>query len=339
MELIEKDISKGINLTRSTACILVVLLHIAGYGFYENGDNWRISNLIDSFTRVCVPLFIMITGSLLIQKKSVKPIKRINKILYCLLFWSLFYTYVDNIHSQNIFDWFLAITKAPIKYHLWYLYACIGFYITLPILSTFYCNSSLKYSLAYVTIWFSLSTLSIIDKVFSLNFDLLINNYQLSAFINLTGYLLLGKLITRIPTHYNSTKIVVTSLLIFISFSLMTAWITSYWSDYNHKPNALFYSNLSPLVIIASASLFFFLIKVSRNIKDTNILISFIPKHTLGIYCIHIFILEGFIKLFFKNEKMDLSFLSTILIALLIFFVCLFVIFILKKIPILRKAM
>lgn len=339
MECIEKDLSKGINFTRSTACILVVILHIAGYGFYENGENWQTANIIDSFTRVCVPLFIMITGTLLIQQKSVKPIRRIIKIVYCLLFWSIFYTFADGLQFKNIIDWCLTIAKAPIKYHLWYLYACIGFYLTLPVLSAFYCNSHLKYSLAYIAIWFFLSILSILDRVLNLNVDLFINNYQLSTFINLTGYLLLGKVIARASIPYGNKLITTVSLLTFISSSLITAWITSYWSEYNQKPNALFYSNLSPLVIIASASLFFFLLNISKTIKDSNIIISFIPKYTLGIYCIHIFILETFIKFSFKNQDMNLSFFSTIFIAVLIFLTSLVVIFILKKIPILDKVL
>src|SRR3546814_18926659 len=77
---------------RVVACFMVVILHVAATLFGTFDDQWWASNFYDSLARSCVPLFLMITGVLLLGKQESLPAflsKRFAGILPPLLFGSL----------------------------------------------------------------------------------------------------------------------------------------------------------------------------------------------------------------------------------------------------------
>lgn len=327
-------------MARSVSCFLVVLLHVAGYGFYENGPNWLSANIIDSFTRVCVPVFIMITGALLIRNKPSEPVKKIGRIIVCILFWSAFYSAVDGDKFNGVLGWLVSIMESPKKYHLWYLYVCIGFYISIPLLSKFYLYSEKRSVYTITILWIILSCAPIIEKTTGFMINEIIFKYQLNFLSLLLGYLILGKIIYEKCESLQSKKILLTSFSLYIVFSIITALATKKWSAINNHPDALFYSNLSPFVIVASASFFAFLLLINKATPFIRKITKFISKLTLGIYCMHIFFLELFIKTFFKTpSQLNLGAIQTVLIAILIFSISMISVLILRKIKPLKTVL
>ncbi|EPJ6120609.1 acyltransferase [Klebsiella aerogenes] len=337
MSAINKEMSSGIDLARSISCFLVVLLHVAGYGFYENGPNWFSANLIDSFTRVCVPVFIMITGALLIRDEPSKAVKKITRVVVCIFFWSVFYTIVDGIKFNSILNWLTSIIQTPQKYHLWYLYACIGFYISIPVLRKFYIHSEKNTVYIITALWIIILCVPLIEKTTGFRMSDLLVKYQLNYSSLLFGYLLLGKLVYDACEKQLSKKALALSLTLYVAFSLITAVATQKWSDVNNKPDALFYSNLSPFVVVASASFFSFLLLINKAMPSIHKVTKFISKLSLGVYCIHIVFLELFIKAFIKNSnKLNLNIIETALLAALVFLISIISVWILQKIKPLR---
>ncbi|HEJ7817232.1 TPA: acyltransferase family protein [Serratia marcescens] len=340
MSAINKEMSSGIDLARSVSCFLVVLLHVAGYGFYENGPNWSSANLIDSFTRVCVPVFIMITGALLIRDEPSKPVKKIVRVVVCILFWSAFYSAVDGEKFNGVINWFLSVIETPKKYHLWYLYVCIGFYISIPLLRKFYMHSEKNSVYSIVILWVIISSTPVIEKTTGFKITELITKYQLNFLSLLLGYLVLGRLIYEKCERSLTNKMLILSFFSYAFFSVITAIATNIWSNINHRPDALFYSNLSPFVIAASAAFFSFLLLINKSTPWIHKFTKFTSKLTLGIYCIHIFFLEIFIKFFFENPtQLNLSAAETVLIAILIFSVSMISVWVLNKIKPLRTVL
>lgn len=340
MSIINKEMSSGLDLARSVSCFLVVLLHVAGYGFYENGSNWLSANIIDSFTRVCVPVFIMITGALLIRNKSSEPVKKIARIIICILFWSVFYSTVDGDKFNGVLKWLVSIIESPKKYHLWYLYVCIGFYISIPLLSKFYIHSEKRSVYTITILWVILSCAPIIEKTTGFMMNEILFKYQLNFLSLLLGYLVLGKIIFEKCENPQPKKTLLVSLSLYVVFSIITALATSKWSDINNHPDALFYSNLSPFVIVASASFFAFLLLINKVTPSIHKITKFISNLTLGIYCLHIFFLELFIKTFFKTQgRLNLDAFETALIAILIFSISMISVWVLKKIKPLKTVL
>lgn len=333
---INKDTSNGINIARPVSCFLVILLHVAGIGFYEGGDNWLGANIIDSFTRVCVPVFIMITGALLIKDEPVKPFSRIKRVIACLIFWSVFYLAVDGKFTGDIFSIAYGIIEAPAKYHLWYLYVCISFYLILPVFSRFYVNTKDRYPLIIVLLWVIFSSVTFIDKVYATQLNSILVKYQLSNFISLAGYLLLGKILADYCSGKKSVVMIWCALFSYISLSLITASLTLKWSRIIGGPDALFYSNLSPVVIFSSASFFCLILLVGNMIYKFDAFWKFLSKYTLGIYCIHIFILEITIKYVVSGGKLGLNYFGMIALAAFVFLTSLALIFLMHKIKPLR---
>lgn len=110
---------------------MVVLLHTAAeYVLKSEGVNWNFANLVDSFTRVCVPLFFMISGYLFFYEKTVK-FKNFIKIFSALVFYSfiaflaaLFFKIINPVKPFS-FTFF----SQPSFYHLWYFYPLIAIYL------------------------------------------------------------------------------------------------------------------------------------------------------------------------------------------------------------------
>ena len=90
----------SLDTLRTLAALLVVILHIAsGYvlqGIYTaNFDShFQLANYVDAFTRICVPLFVMLSGRFVLAKEIPWPDAMRNlfsRIIVPLLFWNLLY--------------------------------------------------------------------------------------------------------------------------------------------------------------------------------------------------------------------------------------------------------
>ena len=91
------------DILRVIACLCVVMIHTCGsFVTKEYGSvNYWIGNVLDSISRVAVPLFIMISGALLLDENydySVGKIKKhIKKMILFFVFWSVVYCLVYEV--------------------------------------------------------------------------------------------------------------------------------------------------------------------------------------------------------------------------------------------------
>ncbi len=53
---------------RCVGIMLIMIIHVGAGAFYSFSDKWTAANLFDSFSRIGVPLFFMLSGALLIGK-------------------------------------------------------------------------------------------------------------------------------------------------------------------------------------------------------------------------------------------------------------------------------
>ncbi|MGN0883724.1 MAG: acyltransferase [Candidatus Spyradosoma sp.] len=186
-----------IDCARWIAMFLVVACHacdpfncspesLSNPGFLRWGAIWG------SMLRPCVPLFVMITGALLLPVCEPGPggfyKKRIPRVLFPFLIWSALYT---------LFPWFAGLltdtpesareltttffpysgfmndgagpettlgsalaTLATVPFsfnyfsvHLWYVYMLFGLYLYLPIFSAWVEKASMRSKLAFLGVW------------------------------------------------------------------------------------------------------------------------------------------------------------------------------------------
>ncbi|TCU99134.1 surface polysaccharide O-acyltransferase-like enzyme [Paracandidimonas soli] len=297
----------GIEFIRVVACFMVVLLHVAASGFSEFGDAWWPSNFLDAFTRVCVPLFLMVTGALLLGRRE--PLRlllrgRVLRLLPPLLFWSLFYVGWRAWRSDEPFVLPQALASLPAQpssYHLWYLYALVGITLFLPFLRLLWQHAGETEKRFYLAMWLAVSGLPLWQDMLGWEADPVIA-YELSNFFGLAGYLFLGAWLQEmrcgIAGGGRTGKAYAGSLLLFVLASAATMLATAWLSQSRGSPDVLFYDYLSPFVIVAAAGSYLFLawsadrlfMHGAREGLRKGVLT--LSALTLGIYCIHISWLE-----------------------------------------------
>ncbi len=288
----------GMDIARIGACFMVVVLHVAAVNFDVFDDRWWASNFYDSLTRSCVPVFLMISGVLLLNKEENLPAffrKRFARILPPLLFWSLFYMAWNTSQGQSYgawYKWIKTLASGPVVFHLWYLYAIAGIYLFVPFLRSIWLASGLAEKRMFLAFWMLVSAWPIVRTVFDINTDVL-QIYELGSFFGLIGYLFLGAYVFEV---YQSKLLKGphwwANVGFFAVFSTLTMTATFAYSKHMDSPDSLFYDYLSPFVMAASVCVFNVLYGLGAKLKRYSPILSQISACTLGVYCLHIFVLQ-----------------------------------------------
>lgn len=253
-----KGESIWLDYVRVLATFLVVLLHSAAPLLDRYSDlparNWWAANFYDSLTRVCVPLFFMVSGALLLGRIEDLGIffkKRVEKVLLPLIAWSLIYLFWRVFYESSAtlsFYSFYSMVLSPIYYHLWFLYAIIGLYLFVPILRVLVHCAPEAYLKYYVVLWFvAAAVVPMLEWATGLK-----NHIDLRSAAGLSGYLIVGFLVARTRV---SRAVLVGALILFAASTFITSFATYLLTVKNDGVFVgYFYGYLTPNVIIASVS-------------------------------------------------------------------------------------
>lgn len=332
-----------INNLRLIAMFAVVVLHTASpLLFYHKGNplqDWLVADIYNALVRFAVPVFVMITGALLLHRDYelgdfLK--KRLGRLILPFLFWSTIYVLYRCYNEEFVFtDNIWANTKLILLqfqtgtyYHLWYVYLLIGLYLFIPILGKFVKQASEKELLYFLGIWF-LTVL--ISKPYLSSFDTAIDLHNFTGYV---GYLVLGyylafkKFHIRGQVYIAATTFVVTALIIIAG--------THYLLLKSYEISTFFYEPISPFIILLSAGTFL-------TAKNTAVRLS--PalgkiaqnagKFTLGIYFSHALILTLF-DLAEINYTIFNPIFSIPVIALSCFLLSWLLVYVMSKIPFIK---
>lgn len=198
-----------------------------------------------SLLRPSVPLFVMMTGLLLLPIKQ-QPIgifykKRIYRVLFPFLIWSVLYSmfpwftgllglpkeiigdffcYTQGHESQSLVDSLKDVAMIPFNFshkenHMWYIYLLIGLYLYMPFFSAWVEKASQKTKQIFLFIWIiSLFIPYLREYVANLLFDR--SGYVFGTdtwnefsmfyyFAGFNGYLLLGHYVKQ-GNHWSLLK-------------------------------------------------------------------------------------------------------------------------------------
>lgn len=332
----------SIDVLRILAAFAVVTIHVSSIYLAKDAtvsnSFWWVSNIFNSLSRWSVPVFIMISGSLLINPKSFEDTnlffkKRVKRILIPLVFWSLFFI-IFNIFITGFFTINDTIGRLYIGepyYHLWYLYLIVGIYIVTPVISLAYAKFTRKERIKIIIGMFIAAAIeSMWSKYFGQS-----NQFFLFKFLPYLGYFMIGKEIAASNTPFNKY----TYFVVWLLASSLIILLTGLFRYLDFKVITYFYDYLNPLVILQSLSFYLFIKKLMSNknlserLKDTLARLSML---SLGIYIIHpIFIEIGPKKI--NSSDFLLSFLMVSIFTICVFVLSGIITYVLTKIPLLRK--
>lgn len=335
---------------RIISIFAVVVLHVSAQNWKNipiDTFEWNIFTSVNSLTRWCVPVFVMISGALFLEKEqSIKKLftKNIFRMAVILAVWSTLYAIWDYkiIHSVSSLKSVLYEVVTG-HYHLWFLYMLIALYMIIPLL--YKITEKTENAIYFVILAFVFTLLlpnciSIIriksDWCANL-FNTVLTNTNMNFVGGYTVYFILGYILNKknIPKK--------AELLIFFA-GLLSAAITVvgtvYLSRIRQTPATLFLQNTSVNVFFMSMAVFVFgkkyLNKAPVSEKGMKTLLLF-SKCSLGVYLIHLFILEGAEKLLHITTLSFNPLISVPFFSFVTFFAAMAISLLLNKIPVVNK--
>ena len=149
------------DLRRSLA-VLGTILHRLALGGLESaaagGHAWQVFNLFAGLTRWCFPVFIMLSGMFLLDKRALPLTKlffhNLLRLWAALMVWGGIYAVVGYVTAGGRFSWWglwqaiLAALRGNTHSHLWPIYIFMGLYLIAPILRAF-CRGASRGDLHY----------------------------------------------------------------------------------------------------------------------------------------------------------------------------------------------
>ncbi len=340
------------DVLRVIACLSVIMIHCsARYVMEDIGSfNFWIGNIFDSLTRIGVPIFVMISGTLMLDKgyklSKEKLIKRIVKMILFFVFWTIIYCMIFNVISVifikhepiNIINVMVSLIIG--HFHLWFIYLIIGLYLIVPLLRLWVNDKNKKYVEYFILL--SIIFTYIIPQIISIGslfchyFEYINQVIEEELIIKYVGgyttYFIIGWYISNNDLKHK--KIIYLCGLIGLVITLVGTYLLSISSG---KFIDILYSNLSINVFFQSIAIFSIVKDKFINTKnENNIVIDSISKKSLGIYALHPLMISIILKIF-ENVFIDYALISIPIIFILSFILSYICSSIFSKIPILKK--
>ena len=347
-----KRIAIPVDLIRTIAIGLVVLLHASNealQAFSVPMPYWWTALVYKSLSLSCVPLFVMLSGALLLQPAKLdEPVsvflkKRLSRIGLAFVFWSMVYLawgfYVTNVPVtlSNVVQGIVKDLFTGAWYQFWFIYLIIGLYLITPILRVIISHGNPRITRYLIAIWFA--GVGIIPLIqLGLGYTLDAGVFVLGGFI---GYFVMGSYLQKITLR---SAILYGLLISSFVGTIFGVWLMTYPLS-SIGQNNYFLGYLTVNVIVGSAALFLILLKFKPEWPGTNNtaarrVVQAISNNTLPIFLFHIIILETFERglLGFKLSFTDLNPIVEIpLLAALTFFITLGLVLLMRKVPVLKK--
>ena len=331
-----------LDIARTFAIICVVLCHATETIYsnkWSNCSNQSKMFFIISFTigRLGVPIFIFLTGTLILRKNFEKdeeiygfykhnllPLIIVNTIwviIYNVFFWIK--NHRDYVTLEFIIKELLLLKQVPLP-HMWYFPMIIGLYIGLPFLSVIvkkFSKKTLCLLIAVIFICsFVLPMLNLCMHIFG-NKDSYISLMNLSFLGGAYGiYTIVGYYLDDNKKKKNIVMIGIAILCYIITCGIQ---IISYTKISKTTAYLVWYD--FPFLLICCACIF----KIILNIDTSKIsekivnIVTFISKTSLGTFFTHI-IIRDILTPYIKNTNMIMP-LQTMLLFALNFLFCLII--------------
>jgi len=352
----EAAFSLPVDLIRIVGIVLVVTLHVSNEYYtaiyqtsLDSAAYWWTATVYKSLTLSCIPLFIMLSGALLLQPSKLnEPIrvflrKRANRIGLAFAFWSAVYIawsfYVNQIPVTfyNVIEGTGKSLLTGTWYHFWFLYLIAGLYLITPVLRAvvaYKAQNLLKY---LIILWFlgvAVAPLLQLITGYSLNSSVFV-------FGGWIGYFVLG---TYLQNKRVRSSILYGLFLLGLVWTISSTWYMHFLA-HSLQQDYFFLDYLTANVIAASAALFMILSRfkpdwLGSNNRRVSQVAHAISENTLPIYLLHVIILESLQKGYF-GFKLSLTTMNPVigvpLITIVTFFITLGLVLLMKKVPVLKK--
>lgn len=284
------------DVLRVLSMLGVIYLHTAAGALrsLEYVALWNFSNLIVAFATPAVPLFFMMSGSLLLSEEKTADLshlfrRRIPKVLVPLLCWSaliMLYSVVRN-NSEGALNMLSRLLNTPVSVPYWFLYALIPMYLLAPLLKKMTDGLEQTHWHYMMALWVIL-TLGLytvrsfvpdsLELVFTEHWTLNIN--MVGGYL---GYFLLGAYLERLERP-PPKRVLVGIIAVMIAVSVLG----TRWDTYAHWMYSDRFTNYLTLFTMLLSSAIFLLAKSClRGKEEKGKLLPCLAGISFCVYLLH----------------------------------------------------
>lgn len=325
---------------RIIAAIAVVVIHVTATGLFRHGIGtpaWDFCNILDSFSRFAVPLFVMLSGALFLnpeKKFEIKVLysKNLLRIGIAFLFWSIVYALVN--YDGNAVSFIKTVLLGHA--HMYYLFVIAGLYIAIPVYRKI-CEDEkvMSYFLVLALVFVFLLPLIAGMPHMSVISDML-NKMNFKLPLGYSIYFVGGYYLSHIELSKTCRNVLYA--LGIVAFA-STALFTRIESLELGKLYDGYYNGFSANVMIEAVSLFVFArynLSFAPKSERSEKLLLLLSKLTFGVYLVHMLVLNTLemFNVFGQVSSVPVYLILQLLVTLLISGI---ISYILSKIPIVRK--
>lgn len=347
------------DVLRALAIIGIVFCH-ASVIFVINGINnsdFYISAFFDCFRDYSIPVFVMLSGTLLINKRdSLKTFfkKRLSRIFIPFIFWVMVYVAYSSIRITHGFDLSYAIdiffgTSSTLGVAFWFIWMIMIAYIGIFIINKFISFGMEKHE-GFDSMFIGILTIISLIYISGVHFHLFSPySSKITYFISFMSYIVIGYFIAHndyLELIMSADKLaLVTAALFLITYlNYIFGYVVPMSQSHSHF-TALGYFNLKTLFMSVNFFLAFKYMSKARYLDriENNPLgkaLSYISAYSFGIYLSHYMILHimkvNLSRLTDYTQQSPLLWIPLFVILTLL--ISLLILSILNKIPYLKKV-
>ncbi|SEG00490.1 Surface polysaccharide O-acyltransferase, integral membrane enzyme [Eubacterium ruminantium] len=345
------------DIIRITAILMVVLLHCAAYIviFYPDTSKaeFIIGNIMNGIPRAGTPMFLMLSGALLLDESRSFDVKKFYKksflaIVALLAFWLLLYAHwralilpvLQGGQTDKKLFYNYLLKLEGLYPHLWYLFMLIGAYAVIPVLRLFVKRENKAYILGMiifsVVVQFGVTTAGILTRKADFTISDFVTKFHVEYATGYIPYLLIGWYLTAFPLKKKAQVILeilgfaaVLWIILNVQFAIDSVDdIRDYLVEMPTLPAMLY-----------GVGLFVFISNLAGDKTTKSRVVNTLSKASFGIYIIHVIFLDIFSNLIMPYDKFDAGnpFFYILLLFGLTFGVSAAVVLLFSKIPGLRR--
>lgn len=346
-----------IDLIRIISCIFVVFIHVSAMEWDTlpvKSIDWNTANIFNCVGMNGVPLFFMISGALFLNKDyqittRKLVINKIGKLLIAYYLTVFFYNIVPFFKGWVRWEWHYikeclieGVIYGTGLYHIWFIPVLLVLYMLTPILKETFLKKKVceYYLLLYSVIGIILPTLQLFELPGQL--DRFFTHYQsqLSLFMvtGYIGYFVLGHYLHSFVGDLSKKKKIAIGIVTCcaVLFTIIGCAWDSFRTD---MPSSLFNTPFSINVFISCSGMYLLIREWAKKVNSEKIVknISGFAKYTLGIYLLHPFVLDTFTVIADLKNIIPIGLVCIIFQILLTLGITSLIVFVLKKIPVVKK--
>jgi len=333
-----------LELLRIIACFFVIVNHTnSGIFLAHNPEDktWWVSITYFFACKVAVPIFLMISGTLLLGKTDDfrKYVSRILRIVIVIVVFSLLY-YVRSMYMAgtpiDIIEFLKLIYQRHITNAYWYLYLYLGILLVLPLFQTLAVHMrKWEFQILLLVSVVGMGALPVVVRYLpGAACSYMFTEPFLSVYV---GVFFLGYYLT----HYVELKKSYAVISAFLFVGVTAAEVLLTYREYYIRPeDFLFLEDRTYLnVTIASAALFYLVRYLGSVVRQEKFwsAVKFVGGCSFGIYLFSDMFVDIY-EQFYNDLSMRVhSMIAVVVYELLIFISGMVITALLKKIPYVKK--